>query len=350
MGGKAFLIAALIISFSLMVGLATAQYYLEDDPLLENNYFLEDNISINLVQSSYGTGFISSYSYVNMPDPLGNFQGVAGQGLSGMAAKHLAHGSGKIDQNSRILAYSYYSEIGVIPTQGGAELEPVIDDDDITAIPYINLTEDTSMIYSPLVMAIGNGYYARNPISQRSLLEDSTCIKNLDTGSSLYNEIEYAKAFQKKLEAQADYIDLANTTMKFDETIKEGTARVGALELEEIPTYRDMEEYTESGEEPEVVSVLFIKKSKPLIETDEIYIGDFHLNASISLSSLDEDDDDEDCEDGECEWLPCCFGGYLTMPTNYRKGPKGFGTNVNSIFDCTCWRQPGECAITSVQY
>jgi hypothetical protein len=47
--------------------------------------------------------------------------------------------------------------------------------------------------------------------------------------------------------------------------------------------------------------------------------------------------------------MPCCFGGYLAMPTYYQKGSKGFGSNVKSIFDCTCWRQPGNCADANFQ-
>jgi len=36
------------------------------------------------------------------------------------------------------------------------------------------------------------------------------------------------------------------------------------------------------------------------------------------------------------DWLPCCFGGYLTMPLPYLgdmklKGAKG-------VFDCTCFK------------
>jgi hypothetical protein len=49
-------------------------------------------------------------------------------------------------------------------------------------------------------------------------------------------------------------------------------------------------------------------------------------------------------------WLNCCDGGYLTMPTYYQKGSKGFGSKAKGIFDCTCWKEPGECIVTPVQY
>jgi hypothetical protein len=77
---------------------------------------------------------------------------------------------------------------------------------------------------------------------------------------------------------------------------------------------------------------------------DERFVGNFDIAKDIRMKSrFDEHETDDD-------WLPCCFGGYLTMPTYYQKAPKGFGSNVKAIFDCNCWKQPGECATTAVQY
>jgi len=269
-----------------MTGLVDAQYY-----------SLDHNISIDFSQSVDGIGFFSSYSTINMPDPLGNLQGVAGQDLSGMVAKHHAHGSGKIEGNSRIIAYSYYNETDLIPVQDGVELG---DDVNITSIPSVSIQEDTSMAYSPLSVGIGRGYYARHPVRYVSLPEDRTCVKNLDTGSILHNEIKYAKSFRKTLEAHADYINLANTTMKLDETINEGMVRIGALQLEELPSIRDFEWWNGDW-----VTVPSIKKSKPQIEMDETYLGSFHLEKSMILSAWANEEDDDDYY----EWLPCCCQG-----------------------------------------
>jgi hypothetical protein len=38
------------------------------------------------------------------------------------------------------------------------------------------------------------------------------------------------------------------------------------------------------------------------------------------------------------------------FPAYYQLGSNGFGSNVKGIFDYTGWRQPGECATTTVQY
>ncbi len=306
-----------------MTGLAAAQYS------------LEDNISIDLVQSINGTGFFSSYRNLNMPDPLGNLQGATGHDLSGMATKHLAHGSGKIGENSRILAYSYYNETGIVPVQGNVELEPVIDEENITASPSISIQEDTSMVYSPSVIALGSGYYARNPIRHLSLPEDRTYIKNLDTGSILSNEIEYSKAFRKELNAHANYIDLPNTTMEFDETITDGMVRIGELQLEELPTFRDVvmvkgdEGLSDEEDEPETVTVLSIEKSKPLIETDEVYIGSFHIKKNMILATSVYEEDEEDGR-----WLPCCY----LRTEDITDGLDREAWVPEEIFNCSCYK------------
>lgn len=316
------MIAAFFLFLLFVTGLTVAQYS------------LEDNISVDLVQSINGTGFFSTYRNLNMPDPLGNLQGATGHDLSGMAAKHLAHGSGKIDENSRIIAYSYYNETGIVPVQDDVELEPVIDEENITALPSTSIQEDTSMVYSPSVMALGSGYYARNPIRHLSLPEDRTYIKNLDTGSILSNEIEYSKAFRKELDAHADYIDLLNTTMEFDETVTDGMVRIGDLQLEELPAFRDVEVVkgddglSDEVDEPGTVTVLSIKKSKPLIETDEVYIGSFHIKKRMILTtSVNEEDEEDD------RWLPCCYQG-----TEDINGLDREAWAPEQIFNCTCYK------------
>jgi hypothetical protein len=71
---------------------------------------------------------------------------------------------------------------------------------------------------------------------------------------------------------------------------------------------------------------------RPANEGRDRYVGNFDITRKIHMNSsawkIEYDDD----------WLPCCYGGYLTMPTYYQKGSKGFGGNVKNVFDCTCWR------------
>jgi len=75
------------------------------------------------------------------------------------------------------------------------------------------------------------------------------------------------------------------------------------------------------------------------------YVGNLNMSLAIKMDDYIISDIPND------EWLtPCCFGGYLTMPTYYQKGSKGFGSNAKDVFDCTCWKEPGECGIIGVQY
>jgi hypothetical protein len=272
------------------------------------DYVHETNISVDLVQSINGSGFFSSYRDVAVPDPLGNLEGAVGRGLSGMESKHRAHGSGEINDKSRILAYSYYYEDGVVPVQGSMELDPVIDEENITALPFIQVLEKTILMHVPFAKTVGRWYSPLNPIKFNSLPEDCTYILNLDSGSFLQNKVEYAKALNKKLEASAHYLDVVNTTMDVNEEISEGKVRIRALQVESLPTLDEIEvdkmttnEKAEEESEIEVMPILLLEKSEPQIEMEEIYQGSFRLKNRMILATSITLDQKEDF------WLPCCY-------------------------------------------
>ena len=277
------------------------------------DYLHETNTSIDLVQSINGSGFFSSYRDVTVPDPLGNLDGAVGQGLSGMESKHRAHGSGEINDKSRILAYSYYYEDGVIPVQGGVELDPVIDDKNTTGLPFLQVLEETNLMHVPFTMTVGRGYYPLNPIKLNSLPEDRTYISNLDSGSVLQNEVEYARVLNKELEASAHYLDMANTTMDINETISEGKVRISALQVERLPTPGEIEvekmttnELAEKESEIEVIPIILMENIKPKIEMDEIYRGSFRLKNRMAFATSTTLNQTEDF------WLP----GYYNRSTD----------------------------------
>jgi len=67
---------------------------------------------------------------------------------------------------------------------------------------------------------------------------------------------------------------------------------------------------------------------------EERFVGVYDITKNISMKSrFDKVTKDDD-------WLPCCSGGYLTMPTYYQTGSKGFGSNVKGVFDCSCYKVP----------
>ncbi|MCJ7445142.1 MAG: hypothetical protein MUO26_11575 [Methanotrichaceae archaeon] len=323
------------LSFLIVLGIAAA---VEEERVNETiayeteaaetdlGYLLETNFSLEFDQNVKGNGFFASYIHAVMPDPYGNKYGVVGEGLSGMGVQHRSHGSGTIDEQYKVSGYTYYTEAGVVPVEGGIELEPVIDDDEIYSIPFIQAKEDADIKYSPTMMAPGTGHYLNHPINFNSLLRDSNCIKNLDTGNLMQNDINYAHAIQKELEASADWMDQANTTMKFDEMITEGQTQIYVLKPADIPNF---------NQDEESAVPFIIKKSKPDIEIDEMYIGTFDIMENMSLGYWEfiSDLDDEGVEN----WIPCCIDGWNTLPSLYQLQ---IGKDTRGIFDCTCYKAP----------
>ena len=55
------------------------------------------------------------------------------------------------------------------------------------------------MVYAPMRIAVGTGYYAANPLDYSSLLKEKTWVKNYRAGTSMHHEVEYAHALDKEL-------------------------------------------------------------------------------------------------------------------------------------------------------
>jgi hypothetical protein len=323
-----FIAVALAILIS--VGFAFAEYS-EDAYLI----FIEEyNMTFNVDQKVQGNGFFSTYKYAHMPDSPGTEVSL----YNGVEGKNQAHGSGSIDTESLLSASSSYTnETDLNKTYNEIDYPEGYEEFWSNSV---ELKENSRLTYRPIAMVIGTGHYALHPIAFNSLIDVETWVKNRNGFNSICNRIEKAHGLDEVLEAlsTSDYNPSTLTTMNVEDNLIEGKAHFGALQLAGIPKGEESEEETIGGG-------LAIKAwQKPLNVIDQNYVGTYQIknNVTLALSSYIEHFDDD--------WLPCCFGGYLTMPTNYKKGPKGFGSNVNSIFDCTCWRQPGECAITSVQY
>lgn len=82
----------------------------------------------------------------------------------------------------------------------------------------------------------------------------------------------------------------------------------------------------------------------PLAEGDERYYGTYNISRNIKMNSIFYDNDNlpfdyyENLPNyvrGGDDWMPCCSGGYLALPTSYKKD---FGSNVEDVFDCTCYK------------
>ncbi len=192
----------------------------------------------------------------------------------------------------------------------------------------ISFLEQNEMVYSPVAMAYGTGFYARNPIIFNSKLKERTEAKNYNAaacsdgqGVSMLHQIEYASAFNKDIGVelknqekwpQKGYSSspvkgLSSTSMKIEEDVTEGQVHIGQL-------------LTKSGADCKSVDAW----KNPLIEIDENYIGTFKITKNMEICTS--------CSGSKPreDWLSCCIGGYGSME-DYDKL-----WGEEEIFDCTC--------------
>lgn len=283
-------------------------------------YTLKDNLTLEMKQSVSGTGYFMNYKYAKMP----NTMGINGTRNNGVEVLDYSHGSGVIDTESILSAETRdYTNYGVDKSDN-------YDPDYADALSCIRLKEDNAMTYSPISLSVGTGYYAGRPLSFDSLIKEKSWLKNRGSLTLMHHEVEYAHALDKELEILAkDFIseeDPAVSMMNVSEDMNEGRAHIGLLQGDpDIVTAEDEEE------NDFIVNTAW---KKPLVDVDEDYWGTYHIEKLMNLtSSVEEVEEDDD-------WLPCCSGGYLTLPEIYQKGSMGFGSDVKGIFDCTCFKAP----------
>ena len=326
---KKIILAALVLVA--IVGLSSAYLYTAE-PYGKGTSSTK-NLSFNFEQSVTGYGFYVTYAYVKM----GN-----------LVLNNYAHGSGNVNSIESTLA-AYHDNRTAHPWH-----EDWVDRD----VNCIQFKEDVNVNYTPVRMYVGQGYYAEKGIDYSTLLKENTWVKNYRAGSSMQNEIEYAHSILKELEVTAkenftqiwdpQYYGVGYTNMKVLETVGEGKVHLGVLQA-------DIDNAKAWGGS-DLTSIKGSAGSKgynawkyPSIEVDEDYWGTYTIEKNMTLDvpykSIVTADD----------WLPCCFGGYLTMPKYYQAGSKGFGSNVKPVFDCTCskWAQtaefPGDSGLSPIK-
>jgi hypothetical protein len=303
----------------------------EKEEQLEKNNAAYDNpttleqldLKFDFEQNVRGTGFSASYKYAQMPDAAGT----EGRLFNGVEVKNRAHGSGKIDADSKMHAESTYTNktwINGVYDENGEVIQETPDDQKTTSVVQMN--ENSQMVYSPLVMAIGSRYYDLHPIAFNSLLTEEDWIKNRDGLNSLHHSVDQAHGLNIAFDAQSDAI---NNTMNVDENLVNGRAHFGALQLVGIPV-DEMPEY-DSGD-VQVLGLAMKAWKKPLIELDEDYVGNYHIKKNMNLYTYSDDDLRED------PWLPCCSGGFMDM--NYEDA-KAF-KSAKGVFDYTCFKVPSK--------
>jgi hypothetical protein len=284
------------------------------------NAYEEKNTTFTFEQSVQGNGYFMTYLYAK----AGN-----------VAVKNYAHGSGSIN-NEALLTYQKLNR---------STRNAYSDYNDFNQ-NCIQFKEDVAMVYAPMRIAVGTGYYAANPVDYSSLLKERTELKNYRAGTSMLHEVEYAHALDKELEVVAkekfnhtydpEWVGVGYSQMKINEDVTDGKAHIGVLQANDdwtgIDTYRDVSSLDglKSGQ--------FYAWKKPSIEIDEDYWGTYHIEKNMTLEvpyHLVQKSDD---------WLPCCFGGFSDMSAYDQKIFK----SAKGVFDCTCFKAPTQAQFPRV--
>jgi len=284
-----------VLSLIMIIGLAMSA-----DPLEDRS----TGVLFNYEDRVIGHGNFASNNKITAQGPHADARVYSR--LADVYLKKIDHGSGSIERET------------IINSKESSKIQ--IDPDLIYAYALIAVLGNSSMVYTPRTMSIGNGYYATHPVNFNSLLNDETQIKNYASETSMIQDTKYAKAIDKDLlvSVEDDYSgwepaqSLTRTLMNLNESVNSGTAHIGMLEGN-IGT-RD-----------------FGKSAwhKPNIYVDEDYRGTFDFATKMNLTlpvykTLSED-----------FWLPCCSGGWENLMSSDKKG---FGADAKGIFDCTCPR------------
>ena len=264
----------------------------------------EYNTTFNFEQDVNGNGYFMTYKYAKM---------------GALAMKDYVHGSGSIDSSSQIFAQDYYKWF----RSGSA-------DDTDEHVACLSMKEDNIMVYSPMTMAIGTGYYARRPLVFDSLLKEKTWVKNYRAVTSMHHEIEYAHAIDKELDVLAkekwyenydpEHQGVGVTQLKVTEDVTDGKIHFGVLQADFSNAYGGT--YTPAYPDSFAMQTAW---RDPAIEIDEDYFGTYHIEKNMTLEVP------YTWKKTSSDWLPCCSGGWADMNPSETKD-----WSAGGIFDCTC--------------
>lgn len=249
-----------------------------------------------------GDGFMVIYQRVN---------------TNNLSLLEYGHGSGTFDQADLLASeqktnhyntYNYYDDNGLwVEAPGGAN-------------SVINFTKQTDNTQSPTTFAYGTGWYSQHPVVYNSLLKDKTVAKSYQEATEMHHQIEYARGVKGDIAVDINCTGPSETengkgltSMRVEDDVIQGTLHIGELQTQPL---------LKSSGSP--ISMKEQAWKKALIEIDENYIGNFHVqkNMEICISK-------SHAWPGE-DWLPCCHGGFADIP--YAKMLQG----ETGIFDCSC--------------
>ncbi len=246
-------------------------------------------------QNVKGNGFFNSYQTSND---------------TSLIWSNKAHGSGSYDYESKI------------DSRLKAKFDTNTDDYKATADQGMTFIESVDFSYAPVSMQMGK--YS-HPIAFQSKGAESTCVKNYISNVSMDVMFNYADILSKNLSSELYWNAGYNTGGDYESTV--GSDARTKLNFEAA--------FSGSGH----VGALDMSRGEdgPNILIDEDYRGTYYITKNMSHETK------YNLKQQIEEWLPCCSGGYLTMPTPYLGDSKLKG--AKGIFDCTCFK-----ASTNAEY
>jgi hypothetical protein len=183
----------------------------------------------------------------------------------------------------------------------------------------ISFTEQRNISSASVAMNIGKGYYGSRPISYSSLVGSETWIKDTSSAASMRHEANYAHGIDGTIQLSGQdssyrwnghsgddrYSQSTGAiAMKVNEDITEGRVSIAVLQGESVS---GQEIGARDGSDP-----LINAWKNPSLEMEEEYIGTYHIEKNLSIST-----GNIDAWNGGY-WLGCCsdsdgkfsLGGY----------------------------------------
>jgi hypothetical protein len=227
------------------------------------------NLTFAFSDSVEGYGYFMSYRYERMRNQLALIDDDETNGVDGEATMH---GSGFIDSSSKIIAYSNLSIKGNYSKKiwdGRYHLEEEYGSSGIVLI------ENSSLSFRPAALSIGAGYYANNPVNLSLPLSRSNWIKNRATGISMTNSADHATSLigdyyfmARDIQSTSDLVNHLNASIS--EKVIDGMSSIEAFKAD--PLVVDYE----------------LLASRPVLEFDEAYAGNFSINKRMDIGNYDD--------------------------------------------------------------
>jgi len=262
--------------------------------------------------------WLTQYEHTFEQDVEGNGYAVVRQNVNTPTLELLnyMHGSGTMDAATLISSNQSFNKY--YPQDLNTQ---VYQSPEYAYSANISLLEQNEMVYAPMAMAYGTGYYAKNPIVYNSKLKEKTWGKNYqpEVETSMHHQIEYASAFVKDVgvdlmckEEVPVYWEYPTDHKRYSSTPENGVG-LARMRIEEDVT----EGVVHVGE-------LVGPWKYSMIEIDEDYVGTFSIQKNMEFCAT------KYTKPVRPDWLSCCIGGYDSMADD----DKLWGEEA--IFDCTC--------------